>query len=66
MHSQESEYHRMILQDVVREIIPKLRGVSFTNEFLESVFNPRETHINDDKGKYFLLPKVKKEDEVPI
>lgn len=36
----DQEKFNKIVQDIVRETMPMLKGVCVTNEFLESVFNP--------------------------
>ena len=40
--SDKERFNQLILQEIFRDVIPKLKNVCFTNEFLESVFRKKE------------------------
>ena len=47
----DKENFDKVLQEIIREIIPTLKNVSFSNEFIESIFDQKKGGLEIKKGE---------------
>jgi hypothetical protein len=45
--SLDKEEFDQLIQEIIRDVIPKLKSICITNEFLESVFKKKETRSEE-------------------